>query len=323
MRRHRGTIALCAVAIVALSACATRPSELAAPANAHLPERVELTHVPFFPQEDYQCGPAALATVLHSAGVEAVPEQLTKEVFLPARQGSLAVELIAATRSRGLVPYVVEPNLSGILEQLAAGRPVLVLQNVALKIKPVWHFAVVIGYDRTRREIILRSGTTERLVMSERGFLRTWDLAERWALLALPPEELPANPDLTHYMTAVAGLEAVGRLSAAERAYRRALEHWPDSVWPRLGLANIAFRRSELTSALDGYRSVLAIDPQNTMAHNNLAEILLQQGCIDEARRHVEIALARAAGTKLESAVADTAQRISRAPADSSTCTQR
>src|SRR5690606_5505260 len=113
MRRHRGTIALCAVAIVALSACATRPSELAAPADAHLPERVELTRAPVFPQEGYRRGPGALGTVLNSAGVDAAPEQLTKEVFLPARQGSLAVELIGATRARGLVPYVVEPSLSG------------------------------------------------------------------------------------------------------------------------------------------------------------------------------------------------------------------
>ena len=31
---------------------------------AALPEEVELTAAPFFPQRDYQCGPAALATAL-------------------------------------------------------------------------------------------------------------------------------------------------------------------------------------------------------------------------------------------------------------------
>jgi len=34
-----------------------------------LPARVELDATPFFPQRDYQCGPAALATLLSASGV--------------------------------------------------------------------------------------------------------------------------------------------------------------------------------------------------------------------------------------------------------------
>ena len=44
---------------------------------AGVPERVEWTGVPFFPQVDYQCGPAALATVLGYSGVKVTPEQLS------------------------------------------------------------------------------------------------------------------------------------------------------------------------------------------------------------------------------------------------------
>jgi hypothetical protein len=32
------------------------------------------------------------------------------------------------------------------VDQLEAGRPVLVLQNLALKLWPQWHYAVVVGY---------------------------------------------------------------------------------------------------------------------------------------------------------------------------------
>jgi len=39
-----------------------------------LPERTELREVPFFPQEEFQCGPAALATVLAASGVKVTPE---------------------------------------------------------------------------------------------------------------------------------------------------------------------------------------------------------------------------------------------------------
>ena len=41
-----------------------------------LPLRTELAQVPFFPQDEYQCGPAALATVLASAGAKVTPDWL-------------------------------------------------------------------------------------------------------------------------------------------------------------------------------------------------------------------------------------------------------
>src|SRR4051812_47501607 len=54
-----------------------------------VPRTVELTSVPFFPQDDYQCGPAALATALAYSGVNITPDPLVKQVFLPSRNGSL------------------------------------------------------------------------------------------------------------------------------------------------------------------------------------------------------------------------------------------
>jgi hypothetical protein len=68
-----------------------------------LPERVELTEVPFFPQTEYQCGPAALATVLAASGAKVTPDELVPQVYLPERKGSLQVEMLAAARRHGLV----------------------------------------------------------------------------------------------------------------------------------------------------------------------------------------------------------------------------
>ncbi|HHK0959736.1 TPA: hypothetical protein ACQQQD_006485, partial [Pseudomonas aeruginosa] len=54
VRRLAGALLLAAL----LGGCAQPPE------SAALPARVELRDVPFFPQEAYQCGPAALATML-------------------------------------------------------------------------------------------------------------------------------------------------------------------------------------------------------------------------------------------------------------------
>src|SRR3982750_3125163 len=63
-----------------------------------LQPRAELTEVPFFPQEDYYCGPSALAMVLTAAGAKVTPEQLVEHVYLPGRKGSLQVEMLATAR---------------------------------------------------------------------------------------------------------------------------------------------------------------------------------------------------------------------------------
>lgn len=312
-----------AIAALVFSGCATHRTGLSSDALAKFPEHIELTATPFFPQDDYQCGPAALATVLSTVGIDTQPDRLTDEVFLPGRKGSLAIELAAAIRSRGLLPYSLERTPSAILEELAVGRAVLVMQNLGFKIKPIWHFAVVIGYDARERTFILRSGTVERLVVKERSFMRSWDLAERWALVVLKPDELPAAPDLQRFMSAAAGLESIGRLRAAATAYGVARLQWPHSVWPTLGLANIEMREGNLAAAESGYRAALALDPNNVVANNNLGEILWKRGCVSDARPLLERALELARGSSLEAAVANTLREMEAQPVVEGSCAER
>ncbi|AMN46964.1 hypothetical protein ACG33_07610 [Steroidobacter denitrificans] len=310
--------------IAVLCGCALQPTKLTTANTSDLPAQVELAQVPFFAQQQYQCGPAALATVLQAAGVSVLPGDLVEDVYLPGRKGSLQLELLAATRRRDHVPYLLAESLPAVLEQVAVGRPVLVMQNLGLKVAPAWHFAVLVGYDLQARTLILRSGTTRRLVIGMDRFIKTWARAQSWGLIVLAPDQLPKNPDLERYLTAAAGLEAVGRLDAAAQAYASARAQWPHSVWPAVGLANISYRKGDLRSAEDGYVGALALDADNIVAHNNLAEILAGRGCFAAARVHIARAAALATGTTLESAVAATAQKVDTAASfvDDAACPQ-
>jgi tetratricopeptide (TPR) repeat protein len=301
--------AIALTAIAALCGCASHPPVLT-DAAAHLPRQVELGQVPFFPQEQYQCGPAALATVLQAAQVPVSAQELTAAVYLPKRKGSLQLELIAATRLHDRMPYELPPQLPALLQQVAAGRPVLVMQNLGWKIAPVWHFAVLVGYDLDARTVLLRSAATERLVMDVDRFERTWSRAQRWALIVLEPGELPPAAQPDRYLNAAASLEAIGRLDAASQAYRSALRAWPQSVWPVLGLANINYRNGEREAAEKGYRAALALDTGNIVALNNLAQILADRGCVAQAQGHIGRAAALAEGTSLAPEVAATASKI-------------
>ena len=309
------------ILFLALAGCASHGPALKPlrALDSSLPERVELAQTPFFPQEDYQCGPAALATVLRASGVDATPEALVPQVYLPGRQGSLQTELIAATRTHGRMPYLLAPDLEEIAAEVAAGRPVLVLQNLLLRSLPQWHYAVVIGYDREKEQIILRSGTTQRLVVSTRKFQKSWALADRWALLPLQPGDAPARPDLDRYMAAAAGLEATGRVEAATASYSRAQSLWPEAALPWLGLANLAYARGDLAVAGRAYTEAIEREPTNAAARNNLAETLARRGCVKDAKREIVRALEFAQGTSLEQAVMETATRLQGLP-DDGTC---
>jgi len=259
------------------------PSRLAQ-LPAELPERVELTATPFHPQTEHQCGPAALATVLGAAGRNTDPAALATEVYLPGRQGSLQPELAAAARARGLLAYETGPSLSELLAQVAAGRPVLVLQQLGAGPWPYWHYAVVIGYDTASGTVLLRSGTDQRQALRASLFAATWDRGGNWGLVLLEPGTMPAQPDPVRYMSAAAALEAAGNPGAANAAYAAAARLWPKAPLPRLGLGNLAAAAGDWAEAERWYRAVLADDPTQAAALNNRAEALVRLGCRDAAR---------------------------------------
>jgi hypothetical protein len=286
-----------AVTLVAFFAagCASSPRLDAIATRAQLPAAVELTSTPFHPQTDQQCGPAAVATLLGAAGHDVSAAQLSHEVFLPGRDGSLQPELVGALRARGLLPYRLGPDLTELMAETAAGRPVLLLQKQGVGPWPAWHYAVAVGYDARRDVVLLRSGRHARLPLKAGVLDSTWARAERWAVVALEPGTLPTRPDLIRYMEAAAGLEATGQAARARLAYEAAAKHWPNEPLPRLGLANLAAARGDWREAERGYASVLDVAPDMTAAINNRAEALSRLGCTRAARRALEAGAARVA----------------------------
>jgi hypothetical protein len=274
------------VVAVALSAgCAINPPLRVADAMpARAGSGVLLLDVPFHPQTEMQCGPAALATVLGASGVEATPEALAPQVYLPEREGSLQLELVGATRRAGRIPYRVERTPDALLAELEAGRPVLVLQNLLVRTFPKWHYAVLVGADPQGNRMILNSGEERGLQMRAPSFLRTWDWGGRWAIVALRPGELPAQPDPTTYLTAVADFEGVAGAAAAKPAWRSAIERWPSDPRPHLALGNQAHAAGDDVAAVRHYRAGLRLAPGDPVLGNNAASVLAKLGCRREAR---------------------------------------
>lgn len=264
-----------------LGACAQAPK--LGPQVAGLPTQVELEDVPFFPQDAYQCGPAALATMLVQRDVAITPEQLVPRVYLPSRKGSLQLELVAAARAEGLLVYPLQPRIEDLLTELAAGNPVLVLQNLGSDWWPIWHFAVAVGYDLNAGTLVLRSGEERRQVHGLRYFESTWARAKRWAVLTLPPQRLPATARTTEWLRAASDLEQVGQTEAAVRAYKAATRQWPQDGLGWFALANSQYASGQPDAAEQSLRQSLARDPRQAPAWYNLGQLLGEQGCAKTA----------------------------------------
>jgi Tetratricopeptide repeat/Peptidase_C39 like family len=288
-RRWRAT-ALAALCL--LAGCATA-EVVALRGGAHgLPPRAEVDGVPFHPQQEQYCGPAAFATALGWSGLATRQDALASEVFTPGREGTLGHDLLGAARRHGRLAVPVA-DLTSLLGELAAGHPVLVLQNLGLAWYPQWHFAVAVGYDLSTNELALRSGDKRRRMVALDTFSRTWARAGRWALVVLPPDQLPASGNETLVLSAAAGLERVGRFDEVALAYDAILRRWPGSLGALIGRGNARYALGDLAGAEAAYRAALQHHPGAAVAWNNLADVLAAQGARDEAliaaRRAVDL----------------------------------
>ena len=191
-----------------LSSCTTsfRPEEFTALRDDS--KKNELYEVPFYPQENRQCGPASLAMALRYSGLDVTPEQLSPMVYTPGRQGSMPQDMIGAARRHNRLVYPLN-TLESILQEVAVGRPVIVLQKLGLPGFSSWHYAVVIGYDLEVGHMILRSGDAFRVEMSFGKFKEVWKPWDKWAIITLLPDELPATYEKQKYQKAMYGLKTV------------------------------------------------------------------------------------------------------------------
>lgn len=282
-------VVLLSILISGCSSLGIRPKLPAFPQD--IPRQVELVETPFFPQQKNHCGPAALATLLQHRGIDATPDGLAALTYLPGRKGSLQIELKATARQQGVVVYPLSGSLNDLLREISAGNPVLILQNQAFSWLPRWHYAVAVGYDLEQQHLILRSGAERRWLSDLSTFMNTWNRADNWALVTLPPDLLPATAKPVRYLQAVHDLEQTDQLGVAREAYRQAVEQWPDNATAWLALGNSAYASSDWAQSIEAFRKAVTLEAGNATAWNNLAYALKAAGSREEAILAIEQAL--------------------------------
>lgn len=277
--------------LLSLAGCAAPTALIHESLPEGFPSQHLIASVPFFAQADYQCGPAALAMVLQYSGVPATASDLRAAVYTPGRKGSLQSGMITATRRHDRLAYPIQ-GLDGLLREVAAGNPVVVLQNLGLQWIPRWHYAVVIGFDLTAQAVILHTGSHPARQVALNTFHHTWRRAQYWGLIVLPPGRLPATVQAPIYLKSAVGLQKAGFSASAAMAFQSAVRQWPDNTAARMGLGNALYAHGNLPAAADAFQRAVAIDSQNGAALNNLAHVLAELGDLETAESMARQAVA-------------------------------
>jgi tetratricopeptide (TPR) repeat protein len=282
---------LAAALALLLGACATPQADAvrALPPPGLRPAH-EIPGVPFYAQDRDQCGPATLAMALAATGLARTPDSLRERVFVPGRAGSFSTEMLAAARREGRLAVALEPSLAAVLREVDGGHPVIVLQNLGLSFIPVWHYALVIGYDLPAGQLLLHTGPQARARMSLELFERTWARGGHWAMVVTDPPALPVSPPPDALVDAAAALERVDA-AAAQRAYEAVLRRAPSHYGAWMGLGNSAYAQGDSGAAVRAFEAASRIAPDHGDAWNNLASALAARGDTGPAQAAIDRAL--------------------------------
>lgn len=143
-----------------------------------------LEAIPFYPQEDYQCGPASLAGVLNYWGVAVSPREVAGEIFSPSAKGTLNFDMPLYVRSKGLEALQYSGSLVDLREKIRFSYPLIVLVDYGFSVYQLNHFMVVVGfYDEG---VVVNSGKKEGQLISSQDFLKSWERTKYWTLLVKP-----------------------------------------------------------------------------------------------------------------------------------------
>ena len=293
--------------LLLLTACQTPPQTkalLGEPppiTNHHL-----INKVPFYPQQQFFCGPTTLAEVANFYDLEQSPEAIAPSTFVPGLEGSLQIEMVAASRQLGMLAYAERGTMRQLLNLLAENIPVIVLQNNSVAWLPQWHYAVAIGYDLASQEIILHTGVTQEHRLNFATFERTWQRGDYWMLVMLPPSQSSEHLAPFVYTKACQDLLDTGQNNAGVTALQSAIKQWPDYWLPYFLLAN-HYLADAPDIAIKWYKQGYAYGQHEVSYLNNYAYALAQNHCFDQATVLIDKALKLAPE---DSNVLDTQQEI-------------
>lgn len=140
-----------------------------------------INDIPFFPQEEYQCGPSAMATVLNFHGISVSPAEIAAEIYSYSARGTLDFDLVIYAERKGMRASQYSGSIADLKKTVAENIPVIVLIDNGFSVYRIYHYMVVTGFDAYG--IIVNSGSERQKYINDKKFLHSWEKTDFWTLV--------------------------------------------------------------------------------------------------------------------------------------------
>jgi len=175
---------LFSVVAIIISGCANRNFSAVRPGIEGRGHYID--GVPFYRQQEYSCGPAALASILAFWGRPANLEQITAAVYLPKLRGTLPMDMENFMRDTGFETFSAAGTLEAVKSHIRAERPVICLLDLGFGLYRQPHYVTVLGFDDVNAVLIVHDGLQANRVISYDTFEKEWSRAGYWMLIVRP-----------------------------------------------------------------------------------------------------------------------------------------
>jgi len=253
--------------------------------------------IPFIPPRSQLCASTSIQMVSSywQSKTSYIPklsvQELDARTLIPAKGGTLQIELAATARANGLIAYPLEATFEALFAELSQHHPVIVLVNRSYSWYPLWHYAPVSGYDGDKRTMTIHFSDQPNEALSIETFAALWKRSDNWGVVLLPPSELPASIAPKTFLRSAYEFEKIGMRKEAIVAYKSALLRWSDDLDILFALGTAYYHSNHLVEAEQSYRKILSIQPSHPLACNNLSLLLCHLGKSKEALSVLEKAV--------------------------------